>query len=577
MSIRLNYQVDGYHIKAEVNLPEGRVRAADMLPVHREVSAALTGAVIARETGAGKSISCHKGCSACCKRLYVEISEAEAYRLGDTINALPAEHRQQIKSKFDAIRVQLLYAGLHDRMLDVHLPDDETRQLLSVDYYQQGIACPFLQDDTCSIYHERPLACREYLVTSPAEECERPRQGGVSRVRFPWSTFDNAMRMTQSAYDKVPLIPLPLLPSWLAQHPEPEKYPSGIELLMRSFSGLSFQLHTQPSTVEEKPKESTQPAPCRPAPSVDETSVGGEIVSDYAFPDALMVPHYGMAPIELLENIAAAAARSIGVILLTPDPVRTQAFIDRQAQPERFTMVKAASDTAWIRDRAPIAVHSGGDTMQWYLPRLPQDGRNADSSLFETICLHPTRPSPFTMARGNLVTGPDGLALSTNLLLDENIGGGMQEMKRHARQLGINRWIVFTPFTEETTRHADMHVRFLSAELAAIAVSLTSEQDQQLAEAIESQLQQTLPGLRILRIPMRNDGARYASPLNWIQLGSEVLVPRYDITQDVDIEQTQMLLSNEGFNPTFIDSPTLETGGSLHCLTASIYLKTVQM
>jgi N-dimethylarginine dimethylaminohydrolase len=149
----------------------------------------------------------------------------------------------------------------------------------------------------------------------------------------------------------------------------------------------------------------------------------------------------------------------------------------------------------------------------------------------------------------------------------------MQDMKRRARQLGINRWIVFTAFTEEPTRHADLHVRFLSKNLAAVAWSLTSEKDRQLADELINQLKQTLPGIRIIRVPMRSEGSRYASPLNWIQLGTELLVPRYELTQEDDIAQTTALLSNEGFNPTYIESPTLDTGGSLHCLTASIYLQ----
>jgi Fe-S-cluster containining protein len=36
--------------------------------------------------------------------------------------------------------------------------------------------CPFLEDESCSIHPDRPLVCREYLVTSPAELCAGPRR-----------------------------------------------------------------------------------------------------------------------------------------------------------------------------------------------------------------------------------------------------------------------------------------------------------------------------------------------------------------------------------------------------------------
>ena len=48
MDIRLSYRLDGYNVKADVSFPEGRMRAADLLPVHREVSDAITNAVMSR-------------------------------------------------------------------------------------------------------------------------------------------------------------------------------------------------------------------------------------------------------------------------------------------------------------------------------------------------------------------------------------------------------------------------------------------------------------------------------------------------------------------------------------------------
>ena len=56
-------------------------------------------------------------------------------------------------------------------------------------YLGLELACPFLEDDACSIYAERPSACREYLVSSPKELCARPLTEPVQAVpiRFcPW-------------------------------------------------------------------------------------------------------------------------------------------------------------------------------------------------------------------------------------------------------------------------------------------------------------------------------------------------------------------------------------------------------
>jgi len=287
----------------------------------------------------------------------------------------------------------------------------------------------------------------------------------------------------------------------------------------------------------------------------------------------LMVPHYGIAPIELVQDIAVAAARSIGVILLTPDPDRTRAFVEQQPDPERYSILVAASDTAWIRDRSPIAVRDKDENIQWYLPRMPQDDRQADAGLFDSICAHPVRPSPFTLASGNLVTGPAGVVLSTHQVFEQDNGDEIHGFQIRARQLGIHRWIVFPPFTKEMTRHADVHVRFLAEDLAAVAWNLSVEKDREIADDISSQLIEALPGLRMLKIPIRSDGERYASMLNWIQLGNDLIVPQFELNQEDDLAHTRQLLESEGFRPVFIDSPTLDTGGSLHCLTASVYLQ----
>lgn len=572
MSIRLSIPVEGYRVRADVSVPAGCIRAAELLPVHREISKAVTEAVVAREVRAGATISCRKGCSACCKRLYVEVTEAEAYRLQDTIGALRDDHRRRVDARFAEIRKRVLKAGLYDEMLRTNLEEGDIRERLSLAFYEQNLACPFLEQDACSIYEERPLACREYLVTSPAEECSRPAAGHVRRIPWPWPTFEFAMRMTRRALDKARLVPLALLPDWIAQNPEPAASKSGVELLMRSFSGAALDVAVAEEQTGTKHVERARPHAPDPGPLADEDAEPGEIVPDYETPDALMVPHYGFDRLELLERIASAASHFIGVILLTPDPEKTRAFIDRQDSPERFSLLLAGSDTAWIRDRAPIAARCPSGETNWHLPRLPEDGRDADASLFQSICARPLQHVPFKMARGNLVAGPDGVALSTSLVLEENGSDEMQRLTRGVRRLGVKRWILFPPFTREPTRHADLHARFLGPDLAAVAWNLSSEEDRAIAEDLANQLIEVRPGLRVLRVPMRSENSQYASPLNWIQLGRDLLVPRYPLTEESDVEQIRALLEAEEFNPTFIESPTLDAGGSLHCLTASIHL-----
>jgi hypothetical protein len=61
------------------------------------------------------------------------------------------------------------------------------------------------------------MACREYLVTSPAEECARPTPEGVRVVRLAahaWSAL--AAAEAAPGARSTPWVPLPFAPEWVA-------------------------------------------------------------------------------------------------------------------------------------------------------------------------------------------------------------------------------------------------------------------------------------------------------------------------------------------------------------------------
>lgn len=564
-SFRLVLTAEGYRIKADVSLPAGQVRPTDLLPVYRELSEAVCKVAIEREAAAGATLSCQKGCGACCKRQYVETTEAEAYRLAQVLEGLPEAHRARVEARFARNRIVLDEAALFEPMMSYNVRS-EARPAWVRQFPHLGIACPFLEDGACSIYEERPLVCREYLVTSPPEACDHPDLDGLRRIQLPASTLGPAMRMFPSVDGDARLVPLAVLRDWLDRNPEPSDRTGALELLARSFDGAGFGLETE--DVEPGPRSVNTSAGLPNAPNQE----AGVLVPEYEVPDALLVPHYGITSIDLLEHIATAAAEHVGVILLSPDPEATRKFIATQPDPARFSHLIAASDTAWIHDRAPVAVRRADGRITWHLPRWPGDERRADAALFESISVHPMEPTLLHLARGNLIAGPGGLALSTRQLLAENAQPSATPLREGARQLGIRRWIVFTPFTHELTHHADVHVRFLSETLAAVAWNRSLARDRTLAEDLERQLRDAVPGLRVLRIPIRSQTSRYASLLNWIQLGTALLIPHFELTPEEDLLETRELLEALGFKLQFIESPTLESGGSLHCLTAPVYL-----
>ena len=55
----------------------------------------------------------------------------------------------------------------------------EEQRELNLEYWALKIACPFLENESCSIYKDRPIACREYLVVTDPKHCAEARPENV--------------------------------------------------------------------------------------------------------------------------------------------------------------------------------------------------------------------------------------------------------------------------------------------------------------------------------------------------------------------------------------------------------------
>ena len=71
--------------------------------------------------------------------------------------------------------------GVKPRGIDAD-PELLKHHQLSSQYFDLQIACPFLENESCSIHVDRPSICREYHVTSPAERCSRVYQESIDAI-----------------------------------------------------------------------------------------------------------------------------------------------------------------------------------------------------------------------------------------------------------------------------------------------------------------------------------------------------------------------------------------------------------
>jgi Fe-S-cluster containining protein len=184
MGFKLELTLCDRTIEAEVPIPNQKMRVADLLPVLLSFDEAVVGMAADKAESEGRKISCREGCGACCRQL-VPISEAEAVYLAELVAAMPAERQTRVRERF---REALAALGepLVERLRDTgQFKDLAARRVLGEEYFHRGVACPFLEDERCSIYPHRPMPCREYLVTSPAENCQKPTAETVRPVDVP--------------------------------------------------------------------------------------------------------------------------------------------------------------------------------------------------------------------------------------------------------------------------------------------------------------------------------------------------------------------------------------------------------
>lgn len=108
----------------------------------------------------GETVSCRKGCGACCRQV-VPLTPPEAFHIEELVEGAPAARRRKLDLRFRIVTRRLKREGMDRHPLFHH----------AADYFRLGLACPFLEDESCSIHAARPLVCREHLAVSPAENC----------------------------------------------------------------------------------------------------------------------------------------------------------------------------------------------------------------------------------------------------------------------------------------------------------------------------------------------------------------------------------------------------------------------
>ncbi len=238
--VTANIKLSGpdWELQTTVSVPQRPTAVREMLPLAQSFSDAVVNAVVKTNEEQGQKISCTKGCGACCRQP-VPITETEARHIRTVVENLPEPRRTAVRKRFAEARQRLEKAGLLEQLLHPEEIPIDKKQTFAMQYFFQGIPCPFLEDESCSIYADRPIVCREYLVTSAVEHCARPTAETVRAVRMPVKVWTSLARLgSSSSQGKLPWVPLILAPEWAEAHPEEPNPRPGRELLQELFEHI---------------------------------------------------------------------------------------------------------------------------------------------------------------------------------------------------------------------------------------------------------------------------------------------------------------------------------------------------
>jgi Fe-S-cluster containining protein len=213
--------------------PPAPMRLAELAMGFMGFSEQLVQLAVDREAKAGRVVSCQKGCGACCRQI-VPLSPPEAWLVADVVAGTAPARRAQVLAVFEQARAALDQSGLGDAL---RRPIESKEQSigLALRYFELGVPCPFLRDESCSIYPFRPSMCREYLVTSAPQRCATLGRTTVDRIPVGVRLSEALSNLAAKLLGRDPeVVPLTMALDWARDHEEEGRRTWGARFLFES-------------------------------------------------------------------------------------------------------------------------------------------------------------------------------------------------------------------------------------------------------------------------------------------------------------------------------------------------------
>ena len=306
-------------------------------------------------------------------------------------------------------------------------------------------------------------------------------------------------------------------------------------------------------------------------------------------------------------KIVDAAQEECTVIIHCSDSNQVKSYLNGQGVPDvNIDYIEAPYNSIWIRDYGANTCYANmvEDVFltDWIYnrPRPSDDvipdayGNYLGLDVYSTTA----NPNKIMSTGGNWMSDGDGVAFSSNLVLDENDGNGdfgsLSYPNHNEAELdeifqnwmGIDEYIKMTELPYDEIHHIDMHMKLLDEETLLIGEYPEGTSD---GPQIEANIQYVLSNFntkfgtpfKVVRIPQPSatngnfpPNAYYRTFTNLTFVNNTILLPTYREEYDtIAIRILEEQLPGYTIAPIDIDNSgqsLISNGGGIHCITHTV-------
>lgn len=316
----------------------------------------------------------------------------------------------------------------------------------------------------------------------------------------------------------------------------------------------------------------------------------------------------------ILKRITAAAKEECEVIILSEEPEETLAYLqaNNAGGPlnnlDNVTVLDVPLNTIWMRDYAGKSVYANEVEDLFMVDWIYNRPRPLDDVSPEAVAeyldleLYATTTPPYDLmgTGGNFMSDGFGTGFSSELIIDENSGGGTWWGTPYPNQgeagvrevmsqfLGIDEYILMTNLPYDGIHHIDMHMKLLDEETLLVAEYPDGVAD---GPQINANIDYVLSNyttkwgtpFRVIRVPSPpqwsnglypDQNGWYKTYTNSLFVNNTFLVPtyyqQYDTTALRIIEEALPGYNVVGINCGVTPNNIIQLSGALHCITHEV-------